>query len=56
MAVGDINRGTTGVVLPAQVSTEIWSTLQEQSAVMAVSRQISLPHYITQHFFIVIER
>ena len=43
MAVGDIKRGTTGVVLPAQVSSEIWSTLQEQSAVMAVSRQISLP-------------
>ena len=43
MPVGDIKRTTTGVVLPAQVSSEIWSTTQEQSAVMAVSRQISLP-------------
>ena len=43
MAVGDIKRTTSGVVLPAQVSSEIWSTTQEQSAVMAVSRQIALP-------------
>lgn len=43
MAVGDIKRSTSGVVLPAQVSQEIWSTTQEQSAVMAVSRQITLP-------------
>jgi HK97 family phage major capsid protein len=43
MAVGDIKRTTTGVSLPAQVSAEIWTTAQEQSAVMAVSRRISLP-------------
>lgn len=43
MAVGDINRGTTGIVLPRQVSTEIWSTVQETSAVMAVARQVTLP-------------
>jgi HK97 family phage major capsid protein len=43
MAAGDLKRSTSGVVLPAQVSTEIWANTQEQSAVMAVSRQISLP-------------
>lgn len=39
----DISRTTSGVDLPKQVSSEIWATAQEQSAVMAVSRQISLP-------------
>ena len=39
----DISRTTSGVNLPKQVSSEIWATAQEQSAVMAVSRQISLP-------------
>jgi HK97 family phage major capsid protein len=43
MAAGDLKRSTSGVVLPAQVSAEIWSTTQEQSAVMAVSRRIALP-------------
>ena len=43
MAAGDLKRTTSGVVLPAQVSAEIWTTTQETSAVMAVSRQISLP-------------
>jgi HK97 family phage major capsid protein len=43
MAAGDLKRSTSGVVLPAQVSSEIWATTQEQSAVMAVSRQIALP-------------
>lgn len=43
MAAGDLKRSTSGVNLPAQVSAEIWSTTQESSAVMAVSRQISLP-------------
>lgn len=43
MAAGDLKRSTSGVVLPAQVSQEIWATTQEQSAVMAVSRQIALP-------------
>lgn len=43
MAAGDLKRSTSGVVLPAQVSAEIWSTTQEASAVMAVSRQIALP-------------
>lgn len=39
----DISRSTSGVNLPEQVASEIWSSAQEQSAVMAVSRQISLP-------------
>lgn len=43
MAAGDLKRSTSGVVLPAQVSSEIWATTQEQSAVMAVSRRIQLP-------------
>jgi len=43
MAAGDIKRTTSGVVLPLQVSSEIWSGVQEQSAVMAASRHISLP-------------
>lgn len=43
MAAGDLNRSTGGVNLPPQVSAEIWSTTQETSAVMAVSRQITLP-------------
>jgi HK97 family phage major capsid protein len=43
MAAVDINRGTTGVLLPPSVSNEIWGSVVEQSAVMQVSRQISLP-------------
>lgn len=43
MAAGDLKRTTSGVNLPPQVSSEIWASTQEQSAVMAVSRQISLP-------------
>lgn len=39
----DISRTTSGVNLPAQVASEVWSSAQEQSAVMAVSRQIALP-------------
>jgi HK97 family phage major capsid protein len=43
MAAGDLKRTTSGVSLPLQVSNEIWTTAQELSAVMAVSRQITLP-------------
>lgn len=43
MAAGDIKRTTSGIILPAQVSAEIWATTQEVSAVMAVSRHITLP-------------
>lgn len=43
MAAGDLKRTTSGVNLPPQVSSEIWSTAQEVSAVMSVSRRINLP-------------
>lgn len=43
MAGIDINRTTSGVKLPTEVSTEIWGTMQEQSAVMRLARQIRLP-------------
>lgn len=43
MAVGDIKRTTSGVSLPASVSSEIWGGVQETSAVMNASRQIALP-------------
>jgi HK97 family phage major capsid protein len=43
MAGVDINRTTSGVNLPPEVSSEIWATTQEASAVMQLARQISLP-------------
>jgi HK97 family phage major capsid protein len=43
MAAVDINRGTTGVSLPASVSNEIWGATVEDSTIMKVSRQIALP-------------
>ena len=43
MAAVDINRGTAGVSLPASVSNEIWGATVEQSTIMKVSRQITLP-------------
>jgi len=43
MAGIDINRTTSGVSLPPQVSSEIWATAQEQSAVMQLARQIQMP-------------
>jgi HK97 family phage major capsid protein len=43
MAGIDINRTTAGVNLPPAVSSEIWATTQEQSAVMQLARQIALP-------------
>ena len=43
MAGVDINRSTSGVVLPKEVSSEIWATTQEASAVMQLARQITLP-------------
>ena len=39
----DINRGTEGVFLPTQLSNEIWQSAQEESAVMRLAQQISLP-------------
>jgi HK97 family phage major capsid protein len=43
MVAVDINRGTTGVTLPASVSNEIWGATVEESTIMKVSRQITLP-------------
>lgn len=39
----DVNRGTTGVELPPEVSSEIWSNMQEQSAVQQLARRVNLP-------------
>lgn len=39
----DINRGTTGITLPSQLSQEIWAGAQEESAVMRLAQQIELP-------------
>ena len=39
----DLNRGTSGVYLPPEVSNEIWSNTQETSAVMQLARQVALP-------------
>lgn len=38
-----INRGTSNVLLPKDVSNEIWAKTIEESAVMQLSRRISLP-------------
>lgn len=43
MAGIDVNRTTTGVVLPPEVSSEIWSNMQEASAVQRLARRIDLP-------------
>lgn len=39
----DINRNTTNVQLPPQLSTEIWAKAQEESAVMRLAQQVQLP-------------
>lgn len=43
MAGVDINRTTSGVSLTPEVSAEIWASTIEQSAVMQVARQVTLP-------------
>lgn len=43
MAGIDINRTTSGVLLPPEISSEIWSTAVTQSAVMQLARQVTLP-------------
>lgn len=43
MAGVDMNRTTTGVHLPPAVSSEIWSSTQEQSAALTLARTITLP-------------
>lgn len=39
----DINRGTTNVLLPAEVSSEIWGATLEESAFMRLARRINMP-------------
>lgn len=43
MAGIDINRTTSGVVLPSNVSDEIWTNMESVSAVQQLARQITLP-------------
>ena len=39
----DVNRSTSGVALPAAVSSEIWSKIQDASVVMGLARRVELP-------------
>lgn len=39
----DINRGTSGINLPFEVSNEIWSKTQEASAIMGLASPMELP-------------
>ena len=39
----DIYRGTSGITLPAEISSEIWAKAQENSIIMQVSPRITLP-------------
>jgi HK97 family phage major capsid protein len=41
--MADINRSTSGVLLPAAVSTEILAKVQEASVIQQVSRRVTLP-------------
>lgn len=43
MAGIDVNRTTSGVQLPEEVSQEIWTTMQEASAVQQLATPIALP-------------
>ena len=43
MTAIDINRGTSNVLLPAEVSSEIWGKTLEESAFMQLARQINMP-------------
>ena len=43
MTAVDINRGTTNVLLPAEVSAEIWAKAIEESAFMQLARRINMP-------------
>lgn len=43
MAFDYINRKTSNVVLPAEVSTEIWQKTVESSAVMQLAQRVTLP-------------
>lgn len=39
----DINRGTSGIVLPSEVSDEIWTRAQDASIIMQLSSRVDLP-------------
>ena len=39
----DINRNTTNVVLPEEVSAEIWAKTVEDSAIMQLARKVAIP-------------
>lgn len=41
--MADINRGTTGIALPAKVSEEIWGATVEESFFMRAARQLRMP-------------
>lgn len=43
MTAIDINRGTTNVVLPTEVSDEIWGAILDESAFMRLARRINMP-------------
>lgn len=43
MTAIDINRGTTNVALPTEVSKEIWGAILEESAFMTLARRIEMP-------------
>ncbi len=43
MPAFDINRGTSNVLLPAEVSNEIWQKTVEESAVMQLATRVTLP-------------
>lgn len=43
MAGIDVNRTTSGVQLPKEISQEIWSGMQEESAVQRLATKIALP-------------
>ena len=43
MTAIDINRGTTNVALPQEVSSEIWGAILEESAFMQLARRINMP-------------
>lgn len=43
MAATDINRNTTGVALPDEVSSEIWSKTLNQSAFMTLAQNSTIP-------------
>ena len=43
MTAVDINRGTTNVALPQEVSAEIWAKVLEESAFMQLARKIAIP-------------